>query len=104
MPKSLNCFIIMPFDERFRPVCDTIRAAVSGRRGQAIRADDIFHPGYIIDQVIDSIQKADFCITDVTKNNPNVMWEVGYASALKKPVIAIRQNREQLPFNIQAER
>lgn len=95
----------MPFDDRFRPVLAVIRKVVEGgNRGRAIRADDIFRPGNIVEQLKKAIQQADFCIADVTDNNPNVMWEVGYASALKKPVIAIRQHNEDIPIDVRQER
>lgn len=95
----------MPFDNRFLPVRDMIRRVVSARNvGRAIRSDDIFRPGNVIEQIKEAIQHADFCIADVTDNNPNVMWEVGYASALRKPVIAIRQHKEHIPFDVRQER
>ncbi|MCI0535336.1 MAG: nucleoside 2-deoxyribosyltransferase [Verrucomicrobiales bacterium] len=102
---SHSCFIIMPFKNEFRPVRDTIYEAVKeSARGQAIRADDIFRQGEVIDHVKEAIERADFCVADTTDNNPNVMWEVGYARALRKPVVVIRQNTEQIPFDVRAER
>ena len=105
MLKPLTCFIIMPFDDRFLPVRNVIRKVVGAtNRGRAIRSDDIFRPGNVVDQLKDAIQHADFCVADVTENNPNVMWEIGYAAALQKPVIAIRQHSEQIPFDVRQER
>ena len=95
----------MPFDNEFLPVCEVFRKVVRTRiPGRAIRADDIFRPGNVVDQIKEAIQHADFCVADITGNNPNVMWEVGYASALRKPVIAVRQHNEQIPFDVRQER
>jgi len=39
-------------------------------------------------------------IVDVTGNNPNVMFELGYAVAKSKPHIIISQSVDYLPFDI----
>jgi hypothetical protein len=103
----MSCFIIMPFKDELRPVCDAIKDAikeVTRGAGQAIRADDIFRPGHVVNQLKEAIREADFCVADITGNNPNVMWEVGYARAMKKEVIPIRQGTEDIPFDIRADR
>lgn len=54
----------------------------------------------MLTKIQDHIKTATICVADITTFNPNVMWEVGYANALDKPVIAIAQSTEQLPFDI----
>jgi len=46
------------------------------------------------------IRRATLCIADVTDANPDVMWEVGFAAALGKPVVAISQGSDKLPFDV----
>ena len=46
----------------------------------------------------------DIIVADVSGNNPNVMWELGYAMALGKPAIPISTNVGRLPFNIREMR
>ena len=36
-----------------------------------------------------AIERADFIVADITDKNPDVMYEVGFAHALRKPVIPI---------------
>ena len=44
-------------------------------------------------------------IADITPNNPNVYYEVGYADALNKPLILIADRKEGLkPFDVRAYR
>jgi hypothetical protein len=40
------------------------------------------------------------CIADLTGCKPNVMWEVGYAMALQKPMLLLCQDVATLPFDI----
>src|SRR4051812_34406900 len=99
----IQCFIIMPFDTMLRPVLNEIRSVIDELGGKrAYRADDHFQPGTIIDTVKNHIASADFCIADLSKSNPNVTWEAGYAHALGKPIIPISQQINELPANIAA--
>ena len=65
------------------------------------RADDITAPGRITDQITAAIDRADVVIADLTGNNPNVMFEVGYAVALNRPLILLNQTVQGSPFDIQ---
>jgi predicted nucleotide-binding protein len=48
-----------------------------------------------------AIQEADLVIADLTHNNPNVMFEVGFAQASGKQVLFIVQEEaEHIPFDI----
>jgi hypothetical protein len=90
----LKAFIVMPFHE---PWSDSVhsfikRAAESlGETIIAMRADDIFDPGRINDQIVNELQACDFIIADITGNNFNVGWEMGFAYALNKPCVIVRQ-------------
>ncbi len=41
--------------------------------------------------VTEPIERADFIIADLTGSNPNVMYEIGFAHALRKPILFIVQ-------------
>lgn len=45
----------------------------------------------IVEPVQQAIARADIIIVDLTVSNPNVMYEVGFAHALRKPVLPIVQ-------------
>lgn len=67
----------------------------------AIRADnDIFGTGKIIDQIWLGINKAKVLIAELTQRNPNVYYELGIAHALKKPVVLVCSNEEDVPFDL----
>jgi len=101
----LNCFVIMPFSEEFDDVYANIKTAVqraiSAREGRCFRLDEARPAGRITERLLKELQSASFCVADLTGNRPNVMWEVGYAMALCKPIIIVTQKIEELPFDIQ---
>lgn len=103
----MKCFVIMPFAKTFGDVYATIQRAVgSVREGQAqcIRLDEVKAAGRITDDLVRELNEAAICIADLTGCNPNVMWEVGYAMALRKPVIFISQDVQALPFDLRLMR
>ena len=57
--------------------------------------------GRITDQLIAQIQDSRLCVADLTGLNANVMYEVGFAHALNKPVILVTRDRlDNLPFDL----
>lgn len=100
----MNCFVIMPFAKEFDDVYTVIKTSVeqviAPTGGRCFRLDEARPAGPITDRLLREIQAANFCVADITGNIPNVMWEVGYAMALGKPIILITQKISELPFDI----
>src|SRR5262249_42953032 len=65
-----------------------------------IRVDTINRSTSITDDIVESIKKCRITIVDVTGNNANVMYELGYVMALEKPYIIISQSVQFMPFDI----
>lgn len=95
-------FIMMSFASDFDDVYATVKDSVAAvdESLEIIRLDEIRAAGSITDDMIAEIRKSTLCLADVTNANPNVMWEVGFATALGKPVVAISQETDRLPFDI----
>ncbi|MCY4482640.1 MAG: hypothetical protein OXC12_07180 [Spirochaetaceae bacterium] len=68
------------------------------------RADDVFRPGIILQDIINSLLDADLVIAEVTPPNPNVFYELGYAHALAKPTVLLARRGGELPFDISGYR
>lgn len=70
------------------------------------RGDTDLGPGDILDSVLGKIGSAHFFIADVTKDNPNVYLELGYAWGAGRDVIIVAREtrRDALPFNIRNQR
>jgi hypothetical protein len=99
-------FVLMPFEESWsanvrdeiNQACQQTALHIVGLRWQ--RADDITEPGRITDQIVSAIERADVLVADITGTNANVLFELGYADALSKPIIVLNQQVEQTPFDI----
>jgi nucleoside 2-deoxyribosyltransferase len=49
---------------------------------------------------VTQINTAKVVIADITPENPNVFWEVGYAHANRKPTILVAEKGRKLPFDV----
>lgn len=105
---ALKCLVLMPFHERFNPVFKTVQQAsslaVTGQPVDSYWLKDMEAAGRITDDILDGLQRSALCVADLTGNNPNVMWETGYAMALRKPTVLISQSVDALPFDLKVHR
>jgi len=97
---SPMCFAVMQFTEDFN-IKDVIHPVCESYGYKVIRGDDFYTSGQIMEDVTQSIRSAALIIADVTPDNANVFYEVGYAHAIGKPTILLSdRKRERLPFDI----
>ena len=96
------CFAVMQFTDDFnvlyaeviKPVCEEFGFRV-------IRGDDFYTSGQILEDITQSIRSAALIIADVTPDNANVFYEVGYSHGIGKPTILLSdRTRQKLPFDI----
>ncbi len=100
-----TCFILMPFSEPFnRYFSAVINPAVEAAGLQAIRADSLYGPTNVMQDIWDGIKKARVLIAELTTRNPNVMYELGIAHAMGKAVVLITQNINDVPFDLRTIR
>lgn len=99
--KSAHAFVIMPFRPELRPVFDgPVKKACQALRFSIERADDIFSPKALLDDILAAISGAYVIIADCTDKNPNVFYELGIAHTLGKPVIMITQREGDVPSDV----
>ena len=100
-----DVFVLMPFAEKFKPVFDNHIRAVCDKLGYSVqRADDIFRPGNIMDDIWSMIYNAKKVIVECTSRNPNVFYELGISDTIGKDVIIITQNKDDIPFDLRHRR
>jgi len=82
-------FVIAPFDRELQPVLEAVgRAAIEA--GFTVASLDQMPPGALFtSSILDRIRQADLIIADVSRQNSNVMYELGFAHALRKPTILL---------------
>src|SRR6185295_6768035 len=99
--KQQQVLFLCPLTREYDDVYLVIRQAVEKLGAKVYRVDEILFSGSIIEQIYASIETADLIICDVSENQGNVMYELGYAHALQKSVLPISQKKARLPFNLQ---
>lgn len=99
---SDTCFVMMPFAKPIGDYYSKIYEPAILKAGlKPIRADnDIFGTGKIVDQIWSGITSAKVLVAELTGRNPNVYYELGLAHALKKPVVLICSNEQDVPFDL----
>jgi hypothetical protein len=99
---SETCFVMMPFAEPLGGYYTAIYQPAIKKAGlTAVRADtDIFGTGKIIDQIWTGINHARVLVAELTGRNPNVLYELGLAHALRKPVVLVSSNEPDVPFDV----
>jgi hypothetical protein len=100
------CFVIQPFDsgkfdKRFD---DVYRPAIEGAGLEAYRVDRDPGVDVPIDAIEEGIRNATVCLADITTDNPNVWYELGFAFAAGRPVVMVCSKErpdKKYPFDIQ---
>ena len=110
MDKKYTCFVICrigemdsPERKRMEDLLELVITDVLEPMGfQVVTGEKYHNTGSISDDVLTAIREADLCICDVSIENMNVFYELGYCKALDKPVILMREKDAQgvLPVDI----
>jgi hypothetical protein len=100
-----TCFVVMPFAPLFETEYErVIKTAVEASGLECIRADDLYTKPRIVDDIWRAIRSAHVVLAELTGRNPNVLYEVGLAHAVGKPVIIITRSEDDVPFDLKALR
>lgn len=121
---TLKCFVAMPYGPRGVESLyeHVVRPAVDDAAYRVVRSDETPTPGRIHEAMLEQISSAAAMIAVISDPryaataatgaadrtrpgvNPNVMYEVGYAHALGRPTILLARSKDDLPFDIAADR
>jgi hypothetical protein len=100
-----RCFVIQPFDrgaydKRYE---DVIVPAITAADLQDYRVDRDPAARILIESIEEGIRSSDACIAEITTDNPNVWYELGFAMANGKPLVMICNTKERtgpFPFDV----
>src|SRR4051812_15190669 len=88
-----------PFDRRFG---DTLAPAITEAGLEPYRVDKDPSSTIPIDTLHDEIRSATVCLADISNQNPNVMYELGFAIASGRDVVLLSVvGAPKFPFDIQ---
>lgn len=100
-----TCFIIQPFDDgpfdkRYE---DILVPAISVTGLEPYRVDRDPSVSIPIEDIEAGIRGANSCLAEITTDNPNVWFELGFAIASQKEVVLIcsRDRKTKFPFDVQ---
>ena len=99
-----KCFVIQPFDKsRFDKRFDDHFAPAIRKAGlEPYRVDRDPSVRVPIESIQTGIIESNACLADITTNNPNVWYELGYALASQKEVILVcsEERSDAFPFDV----
>lgn len=85
-----QCFVIQPFDQKYNDrYQDTFKNAIIKAGLEPYRVDGDDSAKIPIETIEREIKLSKICFAEITTNNPNVWYEVGYASAMGKDVVLV---------------
>lgn len=101
-----SCFVIQPFDKskfdlRYN---DIFEPAIKKANLTPYRVDKDPSVRVPIEEIENKIREARICFAEITTDNPNVWYELGYASSCGKDVVMVCCTEERVgkfPFDIQ---
>ena len=100
-----TCFVILPFDagKYEKRYDDLFKPALEQAGLEAYRVDRDPAVEVPIESIEEGIRNATICLADITTNNPNVWYELGYAFARDRSVIMLCSDERDdgYPFDIQ---
>jgi len=102
-----RCFVMQPFDgAEFDKRYDEIyKSAIEEAGFEPYRVDRDPSAAIPIENIESGIRDSVVCFADISIDNPNVWFELGYAICAKKPLcIVCGHERERFPFDIQHRR
>jgi hypothetical protein len=104
-PELPSAFVVMEYGEPYDTLYRQVIHPVGTQKGFAVnRADDVFKPGVILQDITEGLIRAAVIIAEITAENANVFYEVGYAHALGQPTIFLAERGRDLPFDVSGHR
>ena len=102
---QIIAFVLMPFNSQFDDIYQLgIKETAAILGIVAERVDEQIFQENILERIYRQIDTADLIIADMSDQNPNVFYEVGYAHAKEKLCILMTNNANDIPFDLKHHR
>ncbi len=100
-----KCFVIQPFDnDKFdKRFVDIFEPAIKNADFEPYRIDKDLSVRIPIEEIEKGIAESGICFAEITSDNPNVWYELGFAFACNKDVVMVCSEERigKFPFDIQ---
>lgn len=99
-----QCFVIQPFDQAYydKLFDQVFQPAIVRAELKAYRVDRDPSASIPIEMIETGIKNSAVCFAEITTDNPNVWFELGYAISLAKPICMVcSRKRTKFPFDVQ---
>jgi nucleoside 2-deoxyribosyltransferase len=98
--KSPTCFLISVYSEQAAGIRDLIKEICEQVGVELISVDTASYTSSITGDIAEAIERADLVIADLTGGTPNVFFELGIAHGMRKRILPISQDRENIPLDL----
>lgn len=101
----MKALLLIPHGASYARVADTLQRSLREAGFEPWSIDQIVSAGELLSTVIgDSIRDADLIVADVSRKNPNIMYDLGLAHGLGKPTILLldADAAGSMPFDLAA--
>ncbi len=103
--KPIFAFVLIPFAPEFADIYKFgIKEPAKDLNIVAERVDEQIYKEGILERIYRQIEIADIIIADMTGQNPNVFYEIGYAHAKGKLCIHLTSDANDIPFDLKDKR
>jgi hypothetical protein len=99
-----KAFVVMQYGDHYDDLYREVIKPQAERHFEVNRIDEKAGPGVTFQDLQREIEQSDLVIAEITPENANVFYELGYAHALKKPTILLAKRGGALPFDIRSYR
>jgi nucleoside 2-deoxyribosyltransferase len=97
----MQALVLSSFENR--KIVPVVKAALAQSGIETISLDEVILPGALWASAIsDALHRADLVVADLSTENPNIMYELGFAHALRKPtiILASRASSSKIPSDL----
>ena len=102
---KIFAFVLMPFAREFDDLYKFgIKEPAEALGIVAERVDEQIYSEGILERIYRQIEIADIVIADMSSQNPNVFYEVGYAHGKQKLCILLTSDPSDIPFDLKHKR
>lgn len=93
---NLQYFVLLPLDASMRGLRDAIGRTLREEQAIPFFVDELPAGAAWVDEIVQRIRSSNVVIADITRKNPNVMFELGIAHGLGKPLILLINEKEDV--------